>query len=181
MTHNQPGPAECEERLQGLLSVSSQLRAHAQIHRQLRAHAQQIQSIAIEASGLDPKRSLAARIVGVCFWGRSPRLVRSGITDQKARNTVKSCVSLAAGREHSWLQALSCSQTSPRCLHFCVASPRRGARHFDAPILLAIFGDSFLELSENEWRFQYREPDSGTVVACYLPEDYPSCSAPVLV
>ena len=34
MTHNQPGPAECEERLKGLLSVSSQLRAHAQIHRQ---------------------------------------------------------------------------------------------------------------------------------------------------
>ena len=68
MTHNQPGPAECEERLKGLLSVSSQLRAHAQIHRQLRAHAQQIQSIALEASGSDPKRSLAARIVGVCFW-----------------------------------------------------------------------------------------------------------------
>ena len=113
MTHNQPGPAECEERLKGLLSVSSQLRAHAQIHRQLRAHAQQIQSIALEASGSDPKRSLAARIVGVCFWGRSPRLVRSGITDQKARNTVKSCVSLAAGREHSWLQALSCSQRLP--------------------------------------------------------------------
>ena len=130
MTHNQPGPAECEERLKGLLSVSSQLRAHAQIHRQLRAHAQQIQSIALEASGSDPKRSLAARIVGVCFWGRSPRLVRSGITDQKARNTVKSCVSLAAGREHSWLQALSCSQTSPRCLHFCVASPRRGGAPF---------------------------------------------------
>ena len=54
-------------------------------------------------------------------------------------------------------------------------------RRDEAKILLAIFGDSFLELSENEWRFQYREPDSGKVVACYLPEDYPSCSAPVLV
>ena len=139
MTHNQLGPAECEERLKGLLSISSQLRAHAQIHRQLRAHAQQIQSIALEASGSDPKRSLAARIVGVCFWGRSPRLVRSGITDQKARNTVKSCISLTAGREHSWLQALSelLSKTSPRCLHFCVASPRRGrailTRRFSSP------------------------------------------------
>ena len=161
MTHNQPGPAECEERLQGLLSVSSQLRAHAQIHRQLRAHAQQIQSIALEASGSDPKRSLAARIVGVCFWGRSPRLVRSGITDQKARNTVKSCVSLAAGREHSWLQALSCSQRLPHAAFTFAKHRRRGSLKL-FPLREAV------QVCDEEHKGQNRNSPKETVSASVL-------------
>ncbi|CAK0830632.1 unnamed protein product [Prorocentrum cordatum] len=63
-------------------------------------------------------------------------------------------------------------------------SDGQARRRDEADALLAIFGEDFLELSGNsEWRFQYRA-DSETAVAtliCHLPDDYPSCSPPVLV
>ena len=50
--------------------------------------------------------------------------------------------------------------------------------------LAAIFGDDFAELPDaTGWRFQFREASdaSSATLTCFLPEDYPSRSPPVLV
>ena len=64
-------------------------------------------------------------------------------------------------------------------------------RRDEAEALSAIFGDDFLEVSGSEWKFRSplisREFPSGgnenrsAQLTCFLPEDYPSRSAPVLV
>jgi len=56
-------------------------------------------------------------------------------------------------------------------------------RRDEADALSIIFAEDFLEvLANSEWRFQYRSEEKVVAsLACFLPDDYPSCSPPVLV